>query len=251
MKYPIKIVGLILLILGFYPFILSAQEMPLGRIHKWKSQGQIKVFLLGSPIREFKIEDKVYRINVHDIFKSALSDVNREILFTPAVPFSLVEWVEEADLFLGLYNDSFYLKAVQGSQRGRTLLNLIRTHPGITLIVDKEWKLWGLDPTYEDDQYDYLECLVAHPQFLIFGLPGITVVGYHKVLEFKDPVEKIKLAMIAITKHELYHALGLTHQAGCHFGEKNSTCSVMASDSKLLWLYPTPSEMVTIEKIWK
>ncbi len=251
MKYFVKITGILLLIVGFYPFPLSAQEMPLGRIHKWKSQGQINVFLLGSPIREVKMEEKVYQINVHDIFKSAIFELDREILFTSAIPLSLVEWAEGADLFLGLYNDSFYLKAVQGSPRGRTLLNLIRTHPGITLIADKEWKLWGLDPTYEDDKYDYIECLVAHPQSFIFGLSDITVIGYNKVLEFKEPVEKIKSAMIAVTKHELYHALGLTHQLGCHPNEKNSECSVMASDSKMFWLYPTASEIMTLEKIWK
>jgi len=257
MRRFIKLTGILLFLLGLFPYSLSAQDalsdqqMPMGRIHKWKEQGQIRVFLLGTPVREFKLDGAIYQLNVHEALKFAVEELDQEILFTPAVPLSLVDRAEGADIFLGLYSDSLYLKSVWGSSRSRNLFKLLNMHPGITLIVDKDWELWGLSASYDDSKYDYTECLVAPPQSFVFNLSDLTVIGYRRALDFQSPSEKIRSAIQAVAKHELYHALGLTHQQGCHSEGKGSGCSVMASDSKMLWLYPSVSEIASLEEIWR
>lgn len=231
----------------------SVQRSEQQRFLTWKAKGYIPVYIFGSSQTLIKTKTTTHQIDLMKLLEEALSDLRFEIFMLPIPELRIVSQPESGAIWFGTFEDSRYLKQYDYTYSNLNKRVLSRSYGGITFVIDKNGYALDFDPEYVDSDFDRVECLIAHPQYYANFSHRLRVAGWdHQEIRFISRIEKIKLALLSITKHEIYHALGTKHIRNCILQSGNPrNCSIMASSSRMLFLHPGPEEFQQLMKIWE
>jgi hypothetical protein len=227
---------------------ISAEQK---RFIKWRTKGYIPVYIVSQTRIPIATEATNYVIDLSKVLEDVLADLRLETFLLAIPEFRVVSQPENGAIWFGLYEDSDYLREHVSVNLDTRFLS--RSYGGMTFIIDQNGNALDFDGDYIDAEFEHVECLLANPQHYVNVVHNIRVAGRDRwEIEVNSPIERIELAMRAIAKHELYHALGAKHTKNCTpTMEGRRNCSVMASNAEIVFSYPGPVEFEQLGKIWK
>jgi hypothetical protein len=231
----------------------SLQRSEQGRFLKWLEKGYIPVYRFGETQIPILIGNTTYQIDLSEILQKVLHDLQLEIFMLPIPEFRIVSQPEEGAIWFGIYEDSNYLKRYKQTNTALDPRVLSRSYGGITFVIDEKGHALDFDPDYVDKDFEHVECLIAHPQYYANFNRSIHIAGRDRQeLQFESPIDKVKLTLQAMAKHEFYHALGTKHVKDCTpRGQGRRNCTIMASSALMVFIYPGLAEFEQLTKVWE
>ncbi len=231
----------------------SLQRSEQGRFLKWLEKGYIPVYRFGEAQIPILVGNTTYQIDLSETLQRILHDLRLEIFMLPIPEFRIVSEPEEGAIWFGIYEDSNYLKRYKQTNTALDPRVLSRSYGGITFVIDGKGHALDFDPEYVDKDFEQVECLIAHPQYYANFNRSIHIAGRdQQELQFESPIDKIKLTIQAMAKHEFYHALGTKHVKNCTpRGQGHRSCTIMASSAVMVFIYPGLAEFEQLIKVWE
>lgn len=231
----------------------SLQRSEQGRFLKWLKKGYIPVYRFGEARIPIQVGGTTYPIDLSEILQLVLHDLQLEIFMLPIPELKVVSQPEDGAIWFGIYEDSNYLKQRKQTNTALDPRVLSRSYGGITFVIDGNGHALDFDPEYVDKDFEHVECLIAHPQYYANFNRTVHIAGRDRQeLQFESPIEKIKLTIRAMAKHEFYHALGTKHVKDCMpRGQGRRNCTIMASSASMVFIYSGLAEFEQLTKVWK